>query len=69
MKKWRSFRLGKYKLSIYQRRCIHTGIGYRTGCGHNITEICHALTYDGVEIWRKHIKYLVEIKVWPTKKY
>lgn len=59
MRKWRSFKIGQWQGSVYQRRSLHVGIGYKLGCGHNIVGIYHCITKDGVEVWSKLVKYEV----------
>lgn len=57
--KWRRFTLGKYCLALNETRTRHTGIGYKSGCGNNILEVCHVFYVDGVEKKKHTVKYEV----------
>lgn len=60
LRKWRSFRFGKYKLALNEKRTIHSGAGHKTGCGLDVVETSHVFYVDGVQTWKKVKSYRVD---------
>lgn len=54
--KWRSFKIGSLKISIGQKRQLHSGIGFKQGCGTDYIGEYFAITWNGVEVYSQITK-------------
>lgn len=59
LRKWRSFKIGNYKIALWELRTRYSGLGFRLGAGHDIVEVCHVIYKNGVEKWKSTRKYKV----------
>jgi len=54
--KWRSFKLGKFRLGWFEKRTLHSGKGYKMGCGHDFIGTYIVIYWDGIDKFKQIVK-------------